>query len=54
MATDNKKALVYSIMEFLEKSCKDGSVKEDSIEGIEGKRGCVGIFTIFHFLETSH
>lgn len=37
MATDNKKALVYSIMEFLEKSCKDGSVKEDSVEGIEGQ-----------------
>ncbi|CAO3691886.1 unnamed protein product [Umbelopsis ramanniana] len=42
MATDNKKALVYSIMEFLEKSCKDGSVKEDSVEGIEVAIQCLG------------
>lgn len=44
MATDNKKALVYSIMEFLDKSCKDGSVKEDSVEGIEGKRDVSTLF----------
>jgi len=42
MATDNKKALVYSIMEFLDKSCKDGSVKEDSVEGIEVAIQCLG------------
>jgi len=42
MATDNKKALVYSIMEFLDKSCKDGSVKEDSLEGIEVAIQCLG------------
>ncbi|KAG2171271.1 hypothetical protein INT43_002893 [Umbelopsis isabellina] len=42
MATDNKKALVYSIIEFLEKSCKDGSVKEDNVEGIEVAIQCLG------------
>ncbi|KAJ2958851.1 hypothetical protein NQZ79_g5599 [Umbelopsis isabellina] len=42
MATDNKKALVYSIIEFLEKSCKDGSVKEDNVEGIEVAIQCIG------------
>jgi hypothetical protein len=37
MATENKKALVYSILEFLQKSCDDGTIAKDDAEGIEGK-----------------
>lgn len=36
MATENKKALVYSILEFLQKSCEDGTINKDDTEGIEG------------------
>lgn len=36
MATENKKALVYSILEFLKKSCDDGTIGQDDVEGIEG------------------
>lgn len=38
MATENKKALVYSILEFLQKSCEDGTINKDDTEGIEGKK----------------
>lgn len=38
MATENKKALVYSILEFLQKSCEDGTINKDDTEGIEGKQ----------------
>jgi hypothetical protein len=34
--TENKKALVYSILEFLQKSCEDGTINKDDSEGIEG------------------
>lgn len=37
VATENKKALVYSILEFLQKSCEDGTINKDDTEGIEGK-----------------
>ena len=36
MAAENKKALVYSILEFLKKSCDDGTIGQDDVEGIEG------------------
>lgn len=37
MASENKKALVFSILEFLKKSCDDGTIGQDDQEGIEGK-----------------
>jgi hypothetical protein len=36
MATENKKALVFSILDFLQKSCEDGTINKDDAEGIEG------------------
>lgn len=36
MASENKKALVFSILEFLQKSCQDGTISPDDTEGIEG------------------
>ncbi|KAI8975976.1 hypothetical protein BDB01DRAFT_728427 [Pilobolus umbonatus] len=42
MATENKKALVYSILEFLQKSCEDGTITEDDSEGIEVAMQCIG------------
>lgn len=33
---ENKKALVFSILEFLQKSCEDGTINKDDTEGIEG------------------
>ena len=38
MTTENKKALVFSILEFLQKSCEDGTIKQDDTESIEGNR----------------
>jgi hypothetical protein len=37
-ASENKKALVFSILEFLQKSCEDGTINKDDTEGIEGKQ----------------
>lgn len=34
--SENKKALVFSILEFLQKSCEDGTINKDDTEGIEG------------------
>ncbi|ORX44958.1 hypothetical protein DM01DRAFT_1177964 [Hesseltinella vesiculosa] len=42
MATENKKALVYSILEFLQKSCTDGTISADDSEGIEVAIQCIG------------
>jgi len=42
MATENKKALVYSILEFLQKSCEDGTISADDSEGIEVAMQCIG------------
>ncbi|KAL7333519.1 hypothetical protein PS15p_202410 [Mucor circinelloides] len=42
VATENKKALVYSILEFLQKSCEDGTINKDDTEGIEVAMQCIG------------
>ncbi|KAI9255177.1 hypothetical protein BDA99DRAFT_442302 [Phascolomyces articulosus] len=42
MAPENKKALVYSILEFLQKSCDDGTINKDDTEGIEVAMQCIG------------
>ncbi|KAI7878937.1 hypothetical protein K492DRAFT_86957 [Lichtheimia hyalospora FSU 10163] len=42
MAAENKKALVYSILEFLKKSCDDGTIGQDDVEGIEVAMQCIG------------
>ncbi|KAI9499063.1 hypothetical protein BDB00DRAFT_798154 [Zychaea mexicana] len=42
MAAENKKALVYSILEFLQKSCDDGTISKDDTEGIEVAMQCIG------------
>lgn len=42
MASENKKALVYSILEFLQKSCEDGTISADDSEGIEVAMQCIG------------
>ncbi|KAI8887702.1 hypothetical protein K501DRAFT_174834 [Backusella circina FSU 941] len=42
MATENKKALVFSILEFLQKSCEDGTINKDDSEGIEVAMQCIG------------
>ncbi|KAL0073687.1 hypothetical protein J3Q64DRAFT_1745260 [Phycomyces blakesleeanus] len=42
MATENKKALVFSILEFLQKSCNDNTISSDDVEGIEVAMQCIG------------
>ncbi|KAG0164441.1 hypothetical protein DFQ28_009115 [Apophysomyces sp. BC1034] len=42
MASENKKALVFSILEFLKKSCDDGTITQDDQEGIEVAMQCIG------------
>ncbi|CAO3611230.1 unnamed protein product [Cunninghamella blakesleeana] len=42
MASENKKALVFSILEFLQKSCTDGTISTDDVEGIEVAMQCIG------------
>ncbi|ORZ23963.1 hypothetical protein BCR42DRAFT_401925 [Absidia repens] len=42
MASENKKALVFSILEFLQKSCTDGTIAADDSEGIEVAMQCIG------------
>ncbi|CEP10317.1 hypothetical protein [Parasitella parasitica] len=42
VATENKKALVYSILEFLQKSCQDGTVNQDDTGSIEVAMQCIG------------
>lgn len=37
MADDKQKHLVFSILEFLQSSLNNGTIKEDDSEGIEGK-----------------
>ncbi|RUS30077.1 hypothetical protein BC938DRAFT_479878 [Jimgerdemannia flammicorona] len=39
---DNKKHLVFSILEFLNKSVTDGTIKPDDVEGIEVAVQCIG------------
>ncbi|KAI8144361.1 hypothetical protein BJV82DRAFT_607134 [Fennellomyces sp. T-0311] len=42
MAPENKKALAFSIIEFLEKSCEDGTINKDDAEGIAVATQCIG------------
>ncbi|KAF7721223.1 hypothetical protein EC973_005099 [Apophysomyces ossiformis] len=42
MASENKKALVFSVLEFLKKSCEDGTISQDDQEGIEVAMQCIG------------
>ncbi|TPX33321.1 hypothetical protein SmJEL517_g03773 [Synchytrium microbalum] len=42
MADEKRKKLVFAICEFLQKSIKDKSVKEDDIEGLEVAIQCIG------------
>ncbi|KAG9303391.1 hypothetical protein G9A89_013717 [Geosiphon pyriformis] len=39
---DKKKRLVFSILQFLESSIKDGTIKQDDVEGIEVAVQCIG------------
>ncbi|KAI7902452.1 uncharacterized protein BX663DRAFT_75858 [Cokeromyces recurvatus] len=39
---ENKKALVFSILDFLQKSCEDGTINKDDTEGIEVAMQCIG------------
>ncbi|KAK9766202.1 Small glutamine-rich tetratricopeptide repeat-containing protein 2 [Basidiobolus ranarum] len=40
--SDNKKRLVFSILEFLQQSVNDGTIKADDVEGIEVAMQCIG------------
>ncbi|KAI8376445.1 uncharacterized protein BYT42DRAFT_574635 [Radiomyces spectabilis] len=42
MASENKKALVFSILDFLQKSCEDGTIGQDEAEGVEVAMQCIG------------
>ncbi|KAI9310260.1 hypothetical protein BX666DRAFT_2009767 [Dichotomocladium elegans] len=42
MATDTKKALVFSILEFLKKSCEDGSISQEDTDSIDVAMQCIG------------
>lgn len=45
MADDKQKHLVFSILEFLQASLNNGTIKEDDSEGIEGKRCWDALFS---------
>ncbi|PKC17986.1 hypothetical protein RhiirA5_265234, partial [Rhizophagus irregularis] len=40
--SDIKKRLVFSILQFLQQSIKDGTIKEEDTEGVEVAVQCIG------------
>ncbi|KAI7870304.1 hypothetical protein BDF14DRAFT_1720976 [Spinellus fusiger] len=42
MATENKKALVFAVLDFLQKSCDDKTISAEDTEGIEVAIQCIG------------